>query len=209
MTKLWYHLRPIIVRCKRWIFFEKPRGLKHLGSNSLVQRPRRLIGRKAIQIGDNSEIMSHGLLMAVTKYADKSYDPLISIGDGVYIGRYAYLTAAQEITISDNCVLSEHVYITDLNHGYDPAKGPIMSQDIECKGPVRIGSNCFLGYRTVIMPGVTLGPWCIVGANSVVTRSFSPYSMIAGAPAQLVKVYSHALGRWVTPEDIEKIGDHR
>ncbi len=70
-------------------------------------------------------------------------------------------------------MLSEQVYITDLSHGLQPDRGPIMKQPLESKGPVRIGPRCFLGYRTAIMPGVTLGESCVVGANSVVTRSFS------------------------------------
>jgi acetyltransferase-like isoleucine patch superfamily enzyme len=49
------------------------------------------------------------------------------------------------------------------------------------------------------MPAVTLGPHCIVGANSVVTRSFPGYVMLGGLPARLIKVYSHELKTWVVP----------
>lgn len=136
-------------------------------------------------------------MLAISKYAGKKYRGAISVGNGVYIGRHVYLTAAEGISIGDGCVLSEHVYITDLNHGYHPERGPIMLQDIEIKGAVKIGANCFLGYRCVVTSGVTLGDWCIVGANSVVTRSFPAYTMIAGSPARLIKVYSHDLREWV------------
>jgi len=144
-------------------------------------------------------------MLAVSQYAGKSYRPYIEIGNRVYVGRYAYLTAMEGISIADGCVLSEQVYITDLNHGFDPACGPILSQELESKGPVKIGPNCFLGYRSAVMPGVTLGEWCVVGANSVVTRSFPAYSMIAGVPAQLIKVYSHQEGEWVRPTKIEDL----
>ena len=162
------------------------------------------MGRESIQIGDGAYILSNSLILAVSRYAGKRHHPSIRIGNGVYIGRHVYLTAMKEISIGDSCVLSEHVYITDLSHGFDPTRGPIMSQDIESKGPVQIGANCFLGYRTAVMPGVTLGDWCIVGANSVVTQSFPAYSMIAGAPAQLIKIYSRELGKWVPPDKMEQ-----
>ncbi len=162
-----------------------------------MKRPRILKGRRYIQIGKNSHLHSNCLLQAVSEYEGLSYHPLIQIGNNVYIGRNAYLVACDQIIIGDGCVLSEHIYITDLNHGFDPHGGPIMKQAIQSKGPVQLGANCFLGYRTTVVPGVTLGEWCIVGANSVVTRSFPAYSMIAGAPAKVIKIYSQQLQRWV------------
>lgn len=205
-SELWTHVRPTLVALKRLMCLERPVGLRSLGTRSFVKLPRRLNGRKYIEIGENSCILSHSFVLAVSKYGEGSYSPCIRIGDGVYIGRYVYLAASDEITIADGCVLSEHVYITDLNHGFNPAGGPIMRQALESKGPVRIGPNSFLGYRAVVMPGVTLGEWCIVGANSVVTRSFPSYSMVVGTPARLIKVYSHELRRWVEPHTLKSSG---
>lgn len=201
--KPWQSIRPLLVKVKRHLFFERPLGLASLGTASLVKWPRRLQGRQFIRIGKESQVLSNSFMLAVSEYEGQHYRPSILIGDNVYIGRYSYLVACDEIRIDSGCVLSEHVYISDLNHGYDPHGGLIMKQAIECKGPVRIGSNCFLGYRTTVTPGVTLGEWCVVGANSVVTRSFPAYSMIAGAPARLIKVYSQELQQWVSPDALK------
>ena len=51
-------------------------------------------------------------------------------------------------------------------------------------GRIDIGENCFIGARSVIMPGVTIGDNCIVGAGSVVTKSIPPNTVVAGNPAK-------------------------
>ncbi|WP_027184172.1 CatB-related O-acetyltransferase [Desulfovibrio inopinatus] len=50
-----------------------------------------------------------------------------------------------------------------------------------------IGNDVWLGYNATIMPGVHLGHGCVVGAQSVVTKDFSPYSIVAGNPAKLIR----------------------
>ncbi|MGF1445229.1 MAG: acyltransferase [Pikeienuella sp.] len=51
----------------------------------------------------------------------------------------------------------------------------------------RIGENCFIGGRSLILPGVEIGDNCVVGAGSVVTKSVPPRSVVAGNPAQILR----------------------
>jgi acetyltransferase-like isoleucine patch superfamily enzyme len=53
-------------------------------------------------------------------------------------------------------------------------------------GRIRIGDDCFLGMRAIVMPGVELGANCVVAAGAVVMDSFPPNSVIAGNPATYV-----------------------
>ena len=53
---------------------------------------------------------------------------------------------------------------------------------------VKIGDYCWIGMNAVILPGVELGDFTIVGAGSVVKRSFPEgYAFVNGKPAELVK----------------------
>lgn len=55
------------------------------------------------------------------------------------------------------------------------------------KGDSHIHDGVWLGMRSMIMPGVTIGEGAVVAANSVVTKDVAPYSIVAGTPAKLVK----------------------
>ena len=50
-----------------------------------------------------------------------------------------------------------------------------------------IGNDVWIGYKATILPGVDIGHGCIVGAQSVVTKDFPPYSVLAGNPARLIR----------------------
>jgi acetyltransferase-like isoleucine patch superfamily enzyme len=189
-------LRAIVRR----IICPAPFGIGHLGKGSVIRRPRKVDGAKFISIGDGTRIGRHSWLSAISSYAGESFLPELVIGDNVYIGRYSCIVAIHRVVIEESCVLSEHVYISDSSHGLDPEKGPIMKQRLVNRGEVRIGKSSFIGYRACILPGVILGQNCVVGANSVVTKSFPAYSMLVGAPARLVKSYCPTRKQWVPCE---------
>lgn len=175
-----------------------PHGMK-TGVNVRIQRPHRIVAAGCITIGDRTTIREGALIVPILESAGVRYQPQITIGDDVYIGPNLYMVALSRITIGDGCVLSESVFLNDNNHGLDPEAGLIMQQELVHGGDIRIGNHCFLGLRSAIMAGVTLGDYCVVGINSVVTKSFPAYSMIAGAPAQLVRVYSPEQRAWIKP----------
>lgn len=51
----------------------------------------------------------------------------------------------------------------------------------------RIGANCFIGGRSLILPGIEIGDNCVIGAGSVVTKSVPPGSVVAGNPARIIR----------------------
>jgi acetyltransferase-like isoleucine patch superfamily enzyme len=173
-----------------------PRGISS-GVGVSVQRPFRVYNSECIRIGDRTQIRGNALIQPICEYRGVRYTPSVEIGDDVYIGSNLYLACIGKIIIGDGSVLSEHVFLNDATHGFDPAAGPIMQQKLSSKGGISIGKHCFLGLRVAVLPGVTLGDHCVVGINSVVNRSFPAYSMVAGSPAKLVRTYSVEQRQWI------------
>ena len=60
----------------------------------------------------------------------------------------------------------------------------------------QIGTSCFVGFGTCILPGTTVGDHCIIGSNAVLKGSFPDNCVIVGAPAKVVKIYRKDLSKW-------------
>ena len=104
-------------------------------------------------------------------------------------GKY-FQNFAAPITIGRGTWIASNVGIITANHG--PAD---LTRHLPGK-PVELGECCWIGMNTVILPGVRLGPHTIVGAGSIVTRSFPDgYCVIAGNPARLL--------RTIDPDQVE------
>ena len=107
----------------------------------------------------------------------------ITFGKETYPGWSAgcYIQAANEIILGNNVRIGPNVGIISSNHVFDDydkfIKGP----------PIVIGNNCWIGMNSVILPGVTIGDHVIIGAGSVVTKSFPSNVLIAGNPAIIIK----------------------
>jgi len=110
---------------------------------------------------------------------------MIRVGDGFVINRGVRMAAQERIEIGNNCLIGEYTSIRDNNHRFDQPELIIDQGYDVC--PIRVEDDVWIGRGCCILPGVTIGRGSVVGANSVVNRSFPPGSVVAGAPARIIK----------------------
>ena len=116
---------------------------------------------------------------------DEKHDGIrIRIGNGNYFNRNLMIDACGYVEIGDGNMFGPDIYIADSNHsakeGTSPKQLPMF------RGRVKIGSNCWIGAKVVILKDVELGDACTVGAGAVVTKSFAAGTTIMGIPARPV-----------------------
>jgi acetyltransferase-like isoleucine patch superfamily enzyme len=108
----------------------------------------------------------------------------ITRGKNVYPGDSpgVYINAFNGIKIGDYTNVGPNVGIISSNHDF-------VNNDAHRDGdPIEIGSFCWMGMGAVILPGVKLADFTIVGAGAIVTKSFPDgYCVIAGNPARIIK----------------------
>jgi acetyltransferase-like isoleucine patch superfamily enzyme len=76
-----------------------------------------------------------------------------------------------------------------LTHDYSIARGLKLIHAPESGRflkPISVGSNCFIGMRTILLPGTTIGDNVIVGAGAVVKGHYPDGVVIAGNPARVI-----------------------
>lgn len=142
-----------------------------------------------IKTGDNVKIAKR-----VTVFGSK--DNLLKLGDNTYIGPNTFINGfADKVIIGKNVSIAQNVNImTDSG----PNASPIMQRIFPIiHGPVTIEDHVWIGASVIVMPNITIGRCSIVAANSFVNKSFPPYSVIGGTPAELI--------RSLTSTEIEKL----
>ncbi len=130
------------------------------------------------------------------------YDPRhITIGDDTIIGERATLDGRKQIKNSNGGleignhvdVASEVMFWTSQHDINDPNFAPMEEKIV-------VEDYVFIGPRSIILPGVTIGTGAIIAAGSVVTKSVQPHTIVAGIPAKKTNdrkntQYDYTLGR--------------
>ena len=108
----------------------------------------------------------------------------LEIGDNVFINYGSSLVASNHVKIGNDCLIGTHVMVMDCDFhrvedkAWDTTGMPIIVED-----------RVWLGNRSIILKGVTIGHDAVVAAGSVVTHDVPPRTVVAGVPAKVVREF--------------------
>jgi acetyltransferase-like isoleucine patch superfamily enzyme len=102
----------------------------------------------------------------------------------VFFGSEPYL-----IEIGDNVRVSYGVKFATHDGGVWTLRKNGILEDADVFGMIKVGDNCNIGWNVIILPGVTIGKNCVIGAGSVVTKDVPDNSVAAGCPARVIESF--------------------
>lgn len=114
------------------------------------------------------------------------YGTNLQLGENVYINFNCTILDTCLITIGARTLVGPNVSFFSGTHPLDPevrngTKGPELGAE------VHIGEDCWFGGSVIVLPGVTIGRGCTIGAGSVVTKDVPAFHVAAGNPARVIR----------------------
>ena len=105
----------------------------------------------------------------------------VTVMSGMNFGSEPYL-----ITLGDRVRISTDVLFVTHDGGTWAFRRETGRDNIVRFGKIKVGNDTFIGARSVIMPGVTIGNNCVIGVGSVVTKDVPDRKVVVGVPARVI-----------------------
>ena len=118
--------------------------------------------------------------------AIRCHEGNLRIGDKVVFGAKNTINCYMDIEIGNDCIFADWIYVVDFDHRYEDMTIPIKNQGI-VKSPVKIEENIWIGEKSTILRGVTVGSGSVVASHALVNRDVPRNSIVGGVPAKVLK----------------------
>jgi len=158
---------------RNWIYWLVVSAANFTG-NIHIHRVRHFLYRHLckVELPGDSIIYSHCIFLSPWG---------VKLGHNTVVGDHSRLDGRSNIIIGNNVDISSETNIFTWEHD-------IESPIFDSKGaPVIIGDWVYVGTRSTILPGVTIGEGAVVAAGAVVTKDVEPWTMVGGVPAKFIK----------------------
>jgi acetyltransferase-like isoleucine patch superfamily enzyme len=165
---------------------------KKLDFKALIMGPLGIQGKRYISLARGVTIRNKAWLVAIKI---DNHDPSLTIGEGSSLGYYNHIAAVRKVELGKFVLTANGVYISDNLHAFEDIDVPIMHQPVVFKSEVTIGDGTWIGEHACII-GAKIGKNCIIGANAVVTKDIPDYSVVAGAPARIIRQFNPRTRSW-------------
>ncbi len=171
-------------------------GVKHIGKDSKIGLLHNILNGKYITIGDRTSIGRFCKLHCYDHFNGVKYYPEINIGNNCIFGANFSIICADKVTIEDNVAFASNITIVNENHGIDVENQLPFYKQTLVASPVVVKEGSWIGERSCILPGVTIGKKCIIGSGSIVNKSIPDYCMAVGNPARIIKKWNFETHCW-------------
>ncbi len=142
-----------------------------------------IIGSGKIFIGDNVRIGNRSSWILSSNLYES---PELIIGNNTVLNYQIGISVECKVEIGDNCVFAGETAIFDNNsHGLHYGHDRKMTKDDVA--PIKIEDHVWIGMRSLILKGVTIGKGAVVAAGSIVTKDVPPMTLVGGNPARIIK----------------------
>jgi len=105
----------------------------------------------------------------------------LMIGDHSWIGENSWIDNLAQVTIGSHVCISQDVYLCTGNHDWTTRNMKLFRR------PITLQDGCWVGARSTVCPGVTVGTAAVTAAGSVVTRDVPAYEIWSGNPATYLR----------------------
>lgn len=116
-------------------------------------------------------------------YCDYGYN--IEIGENFYSNVNCTILDGAKVKFGDNVFVAPNCGFYTAGHPLDVNQ---RTAGLEYAKPITIGNNVWIGAQVCVLPGVTIGDNCVIGAGSVVTKDIPANSLAYGNPCRVIKV---------------------